>query len=142
MSPETSDEDDREEQKDRDPAKSPSGGSYQTCPGCGCPHDMGVKTCSFCGAKLTNRVTLSEKTRRKVETARWRYKLGSKNKGPASVAKKAARGLLVIFLGLLLCFAGIWLAAMGGVSQSFTNMIIGVLLAGYGGYAVYKTIKQ
>ena len=136
------DDGDRENRKNGEPADSTSGGEYQTCPECECPHVMTDKICSFCGAKLTNRVSLAEKARRGVETARWRYKLSSKSKSPGVLAKKAVKDIFALSLGLGLITIGVWLVAEGGYSKSFSYFIIGLLLLFYGGLAVYKTVQK
>lgn len=125
----------RPHEEEGKPTGAPSNREYQTCPSCACPHEMGVTICSFCGTQLTNKITMSEWWRRKYERVKWRYKLGSRTKGPGVIIKKAGKSLGATLIGVALIAGGVWFIS----TAAFTNVFVGLLLLLYGGFTLYKT---
>jgi hypothetical protein len=95
---------------------------------------MGVTVCSFCGAELTNKITISEWWRRKYERVKWRYKLGSATKSPGAIAKKAGKSAGATLIAIGLIAGGVWMILAGSISNAFVSL----LLLLYGGFTLYR----
>ncbi|VAX26006.1 hypothetical protein MNBD_NITROSPINAE04-1557 [hydrothermal vent metagenome] len=115
---------------------------YQTCQKCGCPHKMEDAICSFCGAKLLRKISFSDRFKRAVERAKWRYKLKAPRRSPKSVAKNAASKLVTLILGVALTVVGGWFLLKASQGSGLTDFLVGAIFSIYGVYAVINVVRK
>ncbi|MBI4667285.1 MAG: zinc ribbon domain-containing protein [Nitrospinae bacterium] len=110
---------------------------YQTCPKCGLPHKLSDTVCAYCGEKLPQKVSLTEKLKRIVERARWRYKLKARRPSVKSVSGK----ITALLIGAGLLGGAVFFLYRAITGQEFMDFLIGAILAIYGGYITANTFR-
>lgn len=107
---------------------------------------MSDTVCSYCGERLPAGVTVTERMRRAVGRAKWRYKLAThKRRGPAE-RKPAGSGVLSRGVGLAVCAVliavGGWFMYSAVKGEGFSDFIIALTLLLYGGGSGYNILKR
>ncbi len=117
-------------------------GDFKTCPHCSLPHKLSDTICAYCGEKLPAGVTVTERIRRVVGRARWRYRLGGSKKRVGKRATSMLSGAAGILVCALLIAVGAWFLYTAVNGGGFSDFIIAVTLGLYGGVAGYNILKK
>ncbi|MBF0291788.1 MAG: hypothetical protein HQK86_06475 [Nitrospinae bacterium] len=118
------------------------GGDYKTCPKCALPHKLSDTVCSYCGEKLPAGVTVSERVRRVVGQARWRYKMGRSKKRNEKPVAKALPGIAGLVVCAILIAVGSWFLYTAVQGGGFSDFLIAVTLILYGVGAGYNILRN
>jgi hypothetical protein len=74
-----------------------------------------------------------------VEQIKWRYRLKSRRQAPT--LKGAAGSILTVIVGVSLAGLGGYLVYRGYAGASFTSLLLGAIFAVYGCYAVAHVLR-
>lgn len=118
------------------------GGDYKTCPHCSLPHRLSDTVCSYCGEKLPAGVTVTERVKRVVGRAQWRYKLAGVKKRNEKPAAKVLPGMAGIVVCAILIAVGSWFFYTALEGGGISDFLIAVTLILYGGGAGYNILKK
>ena len=108
-------------------------GEFVDCPHCGCPNRITDRACSYCERDLSSSPGVATRIKKAVDTIKWRYRL--KSRRPAT-GKGVAWTILTVAVGLTLALLGGYLIYSAVATASAGKLLMGVIFALYGGYAV------